>query len=337
MHKAQLFALSFLIIVTFSCSEENPTEASYNTGTREVHTIGINGNNENKILTFQEPVFNVNYMNGNTLIYTVFFNDNGYIRDKIVIYDFERSRQIFSYYTNSLIENLRTYPENSSIVFETNGEIYIIETDTEKIENVTNTIDKYEKSSIYLADEKILIYSSNYQDGSAIILQNLVSGERQSLLENNKKLYYPLFVTKDKDHLVFFELNPPTMKGLLNSFVISNPDQVQTYDMIEFNSIFNMNISDNDIITYSDAGDIITLDLNTSTLRSIGIGQLASISKDGERVAFIRDSELYLVNYDGSNLKQLVPPRSGYLFYPTFALSGEKIMFVESEVPLFQP
>ena len=78
------------------------------------------------------------------------------------------------------------------------------------------------------------------------------------------------------------------------------------------------------------------MDLNTGDILNVATsGQFADISNDGQKVVFTTESEMYLVNSDGTNQQKLVSKISEnkYLFLPSFSSDGQQIVFVESDFP----
>jgi Tol biopolymer transport system component len=74
-------------------------------------------------------------------------------------------------------------------------------------------------------------------------------------------------------------------------------------------------------------GELWTLQLSTSLLHSLGLtGHSASLAPDGQHVAYANDSELYVANSDGTQVRRLASV-GGTVFYPRFFPDGKRIRF----------
>jgi len=335
--KALLVILSAVAIIFLTtCDEESPTSANFSNGYRSIKLYNLNNNSVSNIKNMSGVVYDCIYTDSTFFIYGTYRND---LPELSVNNIFMNPYYSNSIYFNGPVRGVQVCSESRDIFLSSNEDIYMIKDYGSLVSNLTSNDNGFYGSPVFIPNQNMVTYGNSLigeNNGGKIFSQNLESGVLDTLVKENFSYIFPVFVTEDESHLIYtsngFEQNGFHIKSV-------NLNDLQDIKILTSSigvSRFGKNKSVDDRIVFTYDGTLYMLDLNTADLEAIITGaQFADISNDGEKIVFTTAFEMYLINSDGTQLEKLVSKfrEKHYLFLPSFSLSNDQIVYVESEFP----
>jgi len=183
--------------------------------------------------------------------------------------------------------------ENMKIAF-SNGDIYVMDIDGTNLQNLTNTQDVNERYPHFSLDGSKIVYTSRQDSINSICLMESNGENKIEVLSTNTTKYfiyrYPIF-NADSDTIFYKYLNYP-QDGL--------------YSIKDDGTNNNLIIEGYMIYYY-----------------------FPSISEDGNKIVFCERDNIYIMNGDGTNIRELT---EGH--YPIISSDGEKIVFSYGKIKI---
>ena len=286
-----------------------------------------------KIEEVKNVVYDCEYKDSSNFAYATFYHS----LSVLVAHNLYSYYGGYSYFEGGPIYDFRVYPDITSIFLTASDDIYLVNDYGNSVSNLTTSDMGSYASPVFIPNKNLLTYGNSLIseiNGGKIYSQNLETRAIDTLVSEDISYIFPIFLTEDESHLIY------TSDDFYNYSIKSvNLDDLQDIKVLT-NSIrvthFGKNRSVDDKIAFTSKGTVYVLDLNTGDILNVATsGQFADISNDGQKVVFTTESEMYLVNSDGTNQQKLVSKISEnkYLFLPSFSSDGQQIVFVESDFP----
>lgn len=319
-----LSAISFLLFTT--CDEENPISANFSNGLRSIKLYNLDNKAVNKIQDINSPVYDCVFVDSTYFSYASFYSGLA----ELIVRDL-RSYNYYDFYKGGgiPISGIQMYPESESIFFAADA-IYLVKEYGKLVSKLANGV-----SPVFNPVTNVVMYSFwNNSTDYMIISQNLGTTSIDTLLKVGGKFLTLYFIKEDGSHLIYTEYDFSS-GGLitLKSINLLNLNDIKFLTNPISSVRIGKNKSVNDKVAYVSEGTVYVLDLNAADLIPIATNaQFADISKDGQKVVYTTESELYTANSDGTNKQTLVNKtnENKYLFLPSFSSNDEQIVFIES-------
>jgi len=295
----------------------------------------LNNNSIENAVSVNSNIYDCLFVDSTLLAYSTTYNSLG----KLVLLDLITYND-YVYFSAGISYNIRIYPEQNRVFFSNTYGIFEIRDKGASVLNHTQEHNYTEiQSPALIRGNNLLAYDSYSSNNiSMIILKNLDTYSIDTLYSIQGRSLKPIFATEDESRLIFIELELPSSgNDGIKSLNLNNVQDVQLLtDRIPSNPTLEKSV--NDKTAFVSDGIIYVLDLNTAEIKSIATGgEFASISNNGEKVVFTTQTELFIINTDGTNQQKLISKvaENKYLFLPSFSSDDEQIVFVESDYPYY--
>ena len=257
--------------------------------TRQICTMNPNGNN--RIQLTQEPGGNIN-----------------------PVWSPDGSKIAFVSWRDTFI-NEETKDEENNI------DVYIMDADGSNQQRIT-TDPKEDWYPAWSPDGKKLAFVSMRHEtrdqddcedkcNTEIYMVDIDGNNLTRLTDNSYMDYYPIWRPEVSTHVA--RIVPTKTPSILDIQFGSSNDQIMYFAQ-----------DNQDINLY-----LINLDGQSETGKIIGEGSEAVWSPDGKSIAFVNQYQIYIMDADGNNIRQLTNI-SGHPWRPAWSPDGQKIAFVVS-------
>ena len=324
-----LSAAAILFLTT--CEEESPTTTNFDNALRTIKLLNLNDNSVENAVSVSSNIYECLFVDSTLLVYSTRYNSLGELvqRDLSTYND-------YVYFSADIIGKFRIYPEQNRVFFSNFYGIFEIRDKGASVLNHTNEYNYTEtQSPAYIPGNNLLAYDINWRNNiSMIMLKKLDTYTVDTLYSVQGRSLKPTFATEDESRLIFIEFESPSSgNDGIKSLNLNDVQDVRLLtDLVP--SSLTLEKSDNDKTAYVSDGAVYVLDLNTAEIKIIASGaEFASISNNGEKVVFTTQTELFIINSDGTNQQKLISKvaEKKYLFLPSFSSDDEQVVFVESD------
>lgn len=327
-----LSAAAILFLTT--CEEESPTTTNFDNALRTIKLLNLNDYSVKNIESTNDRIYSCFFEDSSLLVYSETYHNlvELNIRDLIIPSNY------YIYFSDNFVSSIRVYPDQNSIFFSTNNDIFEIKDKGKFVLNHTKEYVNMSDQGPVLIGNSLLAYGTHSNYVSMVLLKNLETFDIDTLFSVQGQLLEPTFATEDESRLIFIEFGSPSSgNDGIKSLNLNDVQDVRLLtDLVP--SSLTLEKSDNDKTAYVSDGAVYVLDLNTAEIKIIASGaEFASISNNGEKVVFTTQTELYIINSDGTNQQKLISKvaEKKYLFLPSFSSDDEQIVFVESDYPYY--
>ncbi len=340
--KNKILFLGVLSFVLISCNEKNPTEGLPDQATKEIRTINLQDNSSKLIAKEVGHINTLGFVDNSTVYYTTVYTygkpSSGYTSaENIVSVNIDSPIKSMLFNAPSYIHYLRNR-NVTSLIFESGGDIYKVASDGSSTVNLTNSDTVINNSGVLNEKSNELFVGAKFYKYNQINKINLTTNLKSNLIENSLNYYYPLFLTQDRTRLIYLESNNVVspIRGYIKILEINNPQNQKSLLEVSTQSMVDISKSNNDIITFHSDGKIYMINIPDDEIRVIAMGNSVDISADGSKIIYSDGkNNLWLYSVIEGNIQQVYFEELKNLYFPRFSPNGQKIVFVDSEAPLY--